>query len=61
MLAASGAFLFTLTALKLPSVAGSNSHPTGVGLAVLRCGAPVTTALASIVLVFSPCCSHTAV
>jgi cobalt/nickel transport system permease protein len=52
MLAASGAFLFTLTALKLPSVAGSSSHPTGVGLATLRCGAPVTTALASVVLLF---------
>jgi cobalt/nickel transport system permease protein len=52
MLAASGAFLFTLTALKLPSVAGSSSHPTGVGLSALRCGAPVTTALAVIVLLF---------
>jgi len=52
MLAASGAFLFTLTALKLPSVAGSSSHPTGVSLATLIYGPPVTTALAVIVLLF---------
>ena len=52
MLAASGGFLFTLTALKLPSVAGSSSHPTGVSLAALAYGPPVTTALAAIVLIF---------
>ena len=52
LLAASGAFLFTLTALKLPSVAGSSSHPTGVSLATLAYNPPVTTALATIVLIF---------
>ena len=33
MLGLSGAFAFVLSALKIPSVTGSCSHPTGVGLA----------------------------
>ena len=32
MLALSGAFIFILSSLKIPSVTGSSSHPTGVGL-----------------------------
>lgn len=52
MLAASGAFLFALTAVKLPSVGGSSSHPTGVALAALLFGPSVTTALALLVLLF---------
>src|SRR5262245_52767308 len=32
LLAASAAYMFTLSALKLPSLTGSCSHPTGVGL-----------------------------
>jgi cobalt/nickel transport system permease protein len=52
MLAAAGAFLFALTAVKLPSVGGSSSHPTGVALAALVFGPSVTVALALIVLVF---------
>jgi cobalt/nickel transport system permease protein len=50
MLAAAGAFLFALTAIKLPSVGGSSSHPTGVALAALYFGPPVTVALAFVVL-----------
>lgn len=52
LLAASGAFLFALTALKLPSVGGSSSHPTGIALAALHFGPSVTVALAFIVLLF---------
>jgi cobalt/nickel transport system permease protein len=52
MLAAAGAFLFALTAVKLPSVGGSSSHPTGVALAALSFGPAITVALALIVLLF---------
>ncbi|MGN6921686.1 energy-coupling factor ABC transporter permease, partial [Neisseria sp. P0017.S008] len=34
-LAASGAFAFVLSALKIPSVTGSCSHPTGTGLGAI--------------------------
>ena len=50
--AISGAFMFVLSSLKLPSVAGSSSHPTGTGLAVVLSGPGITTILATIVLVF---------
>jgi cobalt/nickel transport system permease protein len=52
MLAASGAFVFVLSALKLPSVTGSCSHPTGVGLGALICGPAVTAVLGLLVLLF---------
>ena len=52
LLAASGAFAFVLSALKLPSVTGSCSHPTGVGLGAILFGPSVTTVLGSIVLLF---------
>lgn len=35
ILAMSGAFAFTLSALKIPSVTGSSSHPTGMGLVAI--------------------------
>lgn len=38
LLALCGAFIFVLSALKIPSVTGSCSHPTGVGLAVICSG-----------------------
>jgi cobalamin biosynthesis protein CbiM len=50
--AISGAFMFVLSSLKLPSVAGSSSHPTGTGLSVVLSGPGITTILATIVLVF---------
>ena len=31
LLGAAGAFTFVLSAIKLPSVSGSSSHPTGTG------------------------------
>jgi cobalt/nickel transport system permease protein len=35
LLAVAGAFAFILSSLKLPSVTGSCSHPTGTGLGVI--------------------------
>src|SRR6056297_4047139 len=35
LLALVGAFVFVLSALKLPSITGSSSHPTGVGLGAI--------------------------
>lgn len=52
LLGASGAFAFLLSALKLPSVTGSCSHPTGTGLGAVLFGPAVMTLMATIVLVF---------
>lgn len=52
LLAMAGAFVFVLSALKLPSVTGSCSHPTGTGLAVVLFGPAVVSVLGSIVLLF---------
>lgn len=51
-LAASGAFAFVLSALKIPSVTGSCSHPTGVGLGAIAFGPTVMSVLGVIVLLF---------
>lgn len=51
-LAASGAFAFVLSALKIPSVTGSCSHPTGTGLGAVIFGPPVMAVLGVIVLLF---------
>ena len=45
LLALCGAFVFVLSALKIPSVTGSCSHPTGVGLAAILFGPSVTVVL----------------
>ncbi len=47
-----GAFVFVLSSLKLPSVTGSCSHPTGVGLSAILFGPAVSSVLALIVLLF---------
>ncbi len=52
LLALCGAFIFVLSALKIPSVTGSCSHPTGVGLAVILFGPGVVSLLGAIVLLF---------
>lgn len=52
LLAASGAFCFVLSALKLPSVTGSCSHPTGTGLGAILFGPAVMTVLGTLVLLF---------
>ena len=52
LLAVLGAFIFVLSSLKLPSVTGSTSHPTGTGLAAVILGPAITSVLSLIVLVF---------
>lgn len=52
VLAVSGAFIFVLSSLKLPSVTGSSSHPTGTGLSSALFGPAITAVMATIVLVF---------
>lgn len=52
LLAMCGAFAFVLSALKIPSVTGSCSHPTGVGLGAILFGPTATTVLGLIVLIF---------
>lgn len=52
LLSLAGAFTFVLSALKLPSVTGSCSHPTGTGLGAILFGPSVMTVLGSIVLLF---------
>jgi len=47
-----GAFVFVLSALKIPSVTGSSSHLTGVGLGAIMFGPTVMTILGTIVLLF---------
>lgn len=47
-----GAFAFVLSSLKLPSVTGSCSHPTGVGLSAILFGPSATSVIAMIVLLF---------
>ena len=45
LIAVVGAFAFVLSALKIPSVTGSSSHPTGVGLAAILFGPAITSVL----------------
>lgn len=52
LLGMAGAFAFVLSALKIPSVTGSSSHPTGVGLGTILFGPTAMTVLAMIVLLF---------
>ena len=53
LMAVSGAFIFVLSSLKLPSlVTGSSSHPTGTGLSSFTFGPAITAVLSAIVLFF---------
>ncbi|MCZ0861108.1 energy-coupling factor ABC transporter permease [Methanocorpusculum sp. MG] len=53
LMAVCGAFVFVLSALKIPSVTtGSCSHPTGTGLSASFFGPWVTAVLGTIVLLF---------
>jgi cobalt/nickel transport system permease protein len=52
LLAAAGAFTFVLSSIKLPSVTGSSSHPTGTGLGAVLFKPPVMAFLSTIVLIF---------
>lgn len=52
LLAMSGAYCFGLSALKMPSVTGSSSHPTGTGLGAVLFGPAAMVVLGVIVLLF---------
>ena len=47
-----GGFVFILSSLKLPSVTGSCSHPTGTGLSAISFGPWITAVICAIVLLF---------
>lgn len=52
LLALAGAFVFVLSALKIPSLTGSCSHPTGVGLGAILFGPSVMAVVGTIALLF---------
>ncbi|MHA6556145.1 energy-coupling factor ABC transporter permease [Corynebacterium pyruviciproducens] len=52
LLGAAGAFSFVLSAIKMPSVTGSSSHPTGTPLGAILFKPPVMAVLGAIVLLF---------
>lgn len=52
LLGIAAAFSLVLSALKLPSLTGSSSHPTGVGLGALLFGPLVMVPVAFVVLLF---------
>ena len=52
LLAAAGAFTFVLSSIKLPSVTGSSSHPTGTGLGAILFRPPIMAFMATVVLLF---------
>ncbi|WP_153503939.1 energy-coupling factor ABC transporter permease [Cumulibacter manganitolerans] len=52
LLGAAGAFTFVMSAIKLPSVTGSSSHPTGTGVGAIAFRPPVMASLGTVVLLF---------
>ena len=52
LFAMAGAYAFVLSALKIPSVTGSSSHPTGTGLGAILFGAAPMAVVGLIVLLF---------
>jgi cobalt/nickel transport system permease protein len=52
LLAVSGAFIFVLSSLKMPSVTGSCSHPTGTGMSTIIFGPWLTSVMSMIVLIY---------
>jgi cobalt/nickel transport system permease protein len=52
LLGVTGGFIFILSSLKLPSVTGSSSHPTGTGLSTVSFGPWITAVVCAIVLLF---------
>ena len=52
LLAMSGAFIFVISSLKIPSVTGSCSHMTGTGLGAILFGPCAVSILGIIVLIF---------
>ncbi|TWG30626.1 energy-coupling factor ABC transporter permease [Geobacillus sp. C56-T2] len=52
LMALAGAFTFVLSALKIPSVTGSSSHPTGIGFGAALFGPWVMVVIGTLVLLF---------
>ena len=52
LLGVTGGFIIILSSLKLPSITGSCSHPTGTGLSTISFGPWITTVVCAIVLLF---------
>ena len=52
LIAMSGAFIFVISSLKIPSVTGSCSHMTGTGLGAIMFGPASVSVLGIIVLIF---------
>lgn len=52
LIAMAGAFIFVISSLKIPSVAGSCSHMTGTGLGAILFGPSAVSVLGVIVLLF---------
>ena len=52
LFAMAGAYAFVLSALKIPSVTGSSSHPTGTGLGALLFGPGAMAVIGVLVLLF---------
>lgn len=52
LLAVAGAFIFVLSSLKMPSVTGSCSHPTGTGMGAIIFGPWITAVMSMIVLIY---------
>ncbi|MGG7177028.1 energy-coupling factor ABC transporter permease [Clostridium paraputrificum] len=52
LLAVMAAYVFMMSALKLPSVTGSSSHPTGTGLGAIVFGPIVMAIISVVVLLF---------
>lgn len=52
LLAMSGAYIFVISSLKIPSVTGSSSHMTGTGLGAILFGPSTVSILGVIVLLF---------
>lgn len=52
LIAMSGAFVFVISSLKIPSVTGSCSHMTGTGLGAILFGPAAVSVLGVIVLIF---------
>lgn len=52
LLGVAAAFAFVLSALKLPSLTGSSSHPTGTGLGALMFGPLAMAPIGAVVLLF---------
>ena len=52
LLGVMAAFVFMMSALKIPSVTGSSSHPTGTGIGAIIFGPVIMSVISIVVLLF---------